>query len=259
MTAKRLIFASAAAALIAAAAFAWVEWRISTLTTKLTSLTGATLTTTSVAELGLDPRIDGTSPSRWQLALALGAIDDALAAYPPDTFRQVPPGLAIAGELTISGTRVGGTVQPPLWIILATDYIVPGQHDGFVQRAFHHEYSSLLVASYPFPREQWSALLPADVSFPTDDRDRLAAATTYAIDLQPYYKAGFVSDYGASSLENDINTYAELLLHAPEDLARLARDHALIRQKALLIRRYYEDIDPAFVSKFTAAGLGSVD
>ncbi|WP_420333824.1 hypothetical protein [Roseibium sp.] len=208
-----------------------------------------------VTEIEIDSRIRGTPPRSWQATSALGAIQSALIEYPERLLRKSGPALVVAGDVSLLDVEVGGTIQTPNVIILATGYLLGGLGTADLKRTFHHEYSSILMRQYAFPLEAWYDALPEGFSFPETEGQRLAATQVYADDLAVYHRLGFVSDYGVSSFENDVNTYAELLMGDPARLKRLSDEHANIRIKKELILKYYIGIDSDFLEHFRNAGI----
>ncbi|MCG8597937.1 MAG: hypothetical protein MI785_26715 [Kiloniellales bacterium] len=65
-----------------------------------------------------------------------------------------------------------------------------------------------------------------------------------ASEAEGWWRQGFVSDYGRSSIENDVNTYAELLMADPAELMRLAEAFPPVEAKARLLARYYARLNP---------------
>lgn len=65
-----------------------------------------------------------------------------------------------------------------------------------------------------------------------------------ASEAEGWRRQGFVSDYGRSSIENDVNTYAELLMADPAELMRLAEAFPPVEAKARLFARYYARLNP---------------
>lgn len=202
-----------------------------------------------------DPRITGTPPGPVKGRVALYALSRAMEVYPEALLRDAAPEVYIVGELRLGGYRVGGAALPGL-VFLASDYLLRDAGMGYLRRAFHHEFSSVLIAKYPFPKTAWRAQLPSDFAFPISEESQLEATARRADaeDMNRYREAGFVSDYGASSLENDINTYAELLFEAPGELANLARSFPRIAAKAALIQDYYIGLNPDFAARFAGGG-----
>jgi len=99
--------------------------------------------------------------------------------------------------------------------------------------------------------------LPEEFTYPTSEQEQLEATQSYASakDLSAITALGFVSDYGMSGIENDINTYAELLLSEPEKLINLSRSSPLVEQKTKLIVQFYARLHDGFTDYFSSSGL----
>lgn len=192
--------------------------------------------------------------------LAKIAISAALKDYPPEFLRNTGPNIFIANEVSILGYPVAGTVLPEGdrgWVILAASYLLPTFNLQYAELTFHHEFSSLLIRLRPFPYQSWKQNLPVGFTFQNTVSARLDATVpnTAASKLTDLISEGFVSEYGRSSLENDINTYAELLMGNPEKLANLAKASEVVRRKAELIARFYASLHPGFAEYFSTQGL----
>jgi hypothetical protein len=212
--------------------------------------------------LGLDRRIVGDKAAGpLRSLLALWSINQALDAYPPAFLKVQGPNILLTNKLTLLGHPVSGTIQvrkPKGWVILASNYLLPSLDFEFMRRTFHHEFSSILIAAAPFPHVAWEAALPEDFTFPQTEQDILKGLqdNPRAAEMPAIYALGFVDGYGRSSKENDINSYAELLLDAPDELASLAARYPAIAKKAALISGFYQSLDPGFktqrFTKFTS-------
>jgi hypothetical protein len=64
-----------------------------------------------------------------------------------------------------------------------------------------------------------------------------------------------VSAYGATTAENDFNTYAEKIFTEPKALVLLACNHALIRKKLLFVLRTYVSLDARMENVFRELGI----
>jgi hypothetical protein len=198
------------------------------------------------------------APGPLQSLLALWAINQALDAYPPAFLKVQGPNILLTDKLTILGQLVGGTVQVQMhkgWVILASDYLFGSNDLKFMRRAFHHEFSSLLIEIAPFPHAAWEAALPEGFTFPPrNNQEVLKSLQNYpsADEMPEIYARGFVDGYGRSSKNNDINTYAEFLLEKPDELAALAARYPAIAKKAAIISGFYQSLDPGFkTQRFT--------
>jgi len=134
-------------------------------------------------------------------------------------------------------------------------YLLVGQNSSpidprEVELAFHHEFSSLLylyAGNDASPGSNWDKQNPPGFSYLQTREDRLQAASASADDSEAasWYGNGFVHSYGMTSKENDINTFAELLMGTPEELVQLAATWPRIDAKARILARFYAEIDPA--------------
>ena len=61
-----------------------------------------------------------------------------------------------------------------------------------------------------------------------------------------HWKAGFLTKYGASSVDNDISTYAEYLFVMPQKLQKLQSRYRIIKKKASLIVDFYCKVSKSF-------------
>jgi hypothetical protein len=126
--------------------------------------------------LGLDTFIVGDkAPGPLRSLFALWVINQALDAYPPAFLKVQGPNILLTHKLTILGQPVGGTVQVQMhkgWVILASDYLFGSNDLKFMRRAFHHEFSSILIEIAPFPHAAWEAALPEGFTFPPPEQPR---------------------------------------------------------------------------------------
>jgi len=202
--------------------------------------------------------VSGTQPEIKHVYAALVELNQALAKYPTDWLSHVLNRVYIVDKLNISGFRVGGTYlfendrgTGKTTIIIATDYDITADSKTFLRRVFHHELSSILLIKYPFPKDQWSSFWPDDIVCPTDQKSILQFTQNYTspLDIQTLHKKGFVSDYGLAGLENDINTYAELMIDDPEKMAILADQFPIIRKKLRILLLFYSGLNPEIQQK----------
>jgi hypothetical protein len=188
------------------------------------------------------------------LPRALDGIEHALAAYPPGFVARLCKAIFICGELTYDGVDAGGTYGP-IWIVLVAHQKLgaKGIYDT-ARLGVHHEFSSLIWQKLDGLRARWATLMPQSGWNP-------AATSADALRIERkngavQYEQGFLSLYGATSNENDLNTYAEIAFTDPQRIVRLAELHSLIARKAGLLMQAYERIDKRMVDVFEKLGLG---
>jgi hypothetical protein len=200
-----------------------------------------------------DARIDGiemVGADPANLPPALDGVEDALALYPPGFVRRLVAAIFIAGELRLNTERAGGFTGPA-WVLLAA----PDSSSSAGIRlnnveGLHHELSSFVLQKTNTLQE-WMVFAPADWSFATHNE----AALSHGRDQDPSPETGFLSAYGATTAENDFNTYAEKIFTEPKALVQVACQHALIRKKLLFVLHTYVTLDVRLDQVFRGLGI----
>ncbi|WP_420138368.1 hypothetical protein [Sphingomonas sp.] len=193
-----------------------------------------------------------TAAAPADVALALDAIAQSLAVYPPGFYASLCKAIFLCGTLRFGNEAAGGTYGPA-WIILAADPSVgAGGIRETARLGVHHEFSSLVLKRAPLIEMRWRMLMPADWEpDPTNDQ-------ALRHDGGANVQEGFLSSYGATSLENDFNTYAETAFANPERLIALAQDDPVIRTKAALLLEAYAAHDPRIMQTYRKLGLNRI-
>jgi len=189
------------------------------------------------------------------LPWALDGIERALDAYPEGFYGHHCSTIFVCGSLTFEGRPAGGGyVEGQDWIILAA----PPEHgqetiETTSELGVHHEFSSIVWARSLTLPGRWATLIPPGQVF--------AESTGRALDmvdtppLSP--ETGFLSAYGATSAENDFNTYAETVFTEPARLVDLADHHRTVAAKLALVLESYIDLDARMEAVFRQLGLGA--
>jgi len=199
------------------------------------------------------PWIDMKPADPADVAISLKGVEAALQQYPPGFVAKLIKAIFICGELRMQGERASGSVALA-WVIISArpDYGPEGLREvGF--SSLHHELSSLVLRADAGTLAKWAKFAPAGWPFVEDPGGALRRAET----ADPSFDTGFLSAYGATNLENDFNVYAEKMFGNPEEVARLAREHPLVRQKLEFVMATYAALDPAFAGVFGKMGLAS--
>jgi len=181
--------------------------------------------------------------------LALPALLEAMKLYPRELLNFYLSGVFLADSVAVEGNEGAGTYANGA-IYLSVSFVVDPEDAKQIALGFHHEFSSLLylgALNEATPGDLWDAQNPEEFRYLRARKDVLEAAGRYAPSWQAseWYAQGFVSDYGRSSRENDINTYAELLMGDPQELVQLASKWPRIDAKARILARFYATIDDA--------------
>ncbi|ATG78626.1 hypothetical protein [Pseudoalteromonas sp. 1_2015MBL_MicDiv] len=196
--------------------------------------------------------VEVTITSLDSAAETLDGIESALGVYPEGFISEV------IDTIYIVGAAAGGTYGSR-WIALSNVAQWNGTKANYenAYRGIHHELSSLIFNNSPFSVMTWQSLL---------NRDWKAAASNFEAltkdELAPDYSAGFLSDYGKTSMGNDFNTYAEFAFAEPEKLRELAATYPIIAKKLSVFITAYTQFSAKyqqnFEEYFTRTGLSDV-
>jgi len=221
---------------------------------------------------------------------ALKGIKSALFKYPPTLIRKYLSAVFVAGIIKGKEVYAAGTYHNS-WIYISTSGKDPLNPNKYSE-TFHHELSSLflkgpLSKSLPreqstlfayspystpiydpgvepikapkFPLERWSRTNKTNFKYPEQDSEYIRTVKNFRKpeEAPSWYKAGFVDDYGMSSLENDVNTYAEIAMVHPEKLKKLAEQYPRIEAKTKIFVEFYASLAPELRDYFKSVGLSN--
>jgi len=134
-------------------------------------------------------------------------------------------------RITMSGTYKNGVIY------------LKSQHSGhtaeYLEKILHHEFSSIMTKTYPFPWGiEWVGASAKRYNF---DYTVLEVGRYDARDERhELLRDGFVNVYAARDFENDFNMCAEYLWTMPKRFKELGRKYPRIETKRRLIKKYYE-------------------
>jgi hypothetical protein len=170
--------------------------------------------------------------------------------YPPGFVSSLVRAIFIGGELHDHSELAGGSTGPA-WFILAAPDSSSSEGIRLTNLAgVHHELSSYVLQKAG-ATDEWTAFAPVDWKFTRTSEDAL----TQGAAPDPAPETGFLSAYGATTAENDFNTYAERIFTEPKALVQFACKHALIRKKLIFVLRTYIKLDARMENVFRELGI----
>lgn len=212
-----------------------------------------------LAAVDKDPKIRIERAEKNYVYPALKGIGSALKMYPPMLVRKYLTALFIARTLEINGVT-GAAMFANSWIYVA----VPTRDELGIKSyelSLHHEFSSLLYNGGDFPTIQWHLINEPEFEYLDNQVDIInAAAPSNRKDpkqAEMWHAAGFVSDYGMASMENDVNTFAELIMGNPDKLRLLCNKYPKIAQKKKILVQFYTKLAPEMSTYFNTVGLAA--
>jgi hypothetical protein len=215
----------------------------------------------------LSPLVDVPSkgfliePSNSLYAItALKGVSSALEKYPLSLIKKNLKAIFISGMIKSYGVQIGGSYFNQ-WIYLSALEGFENESDAVenYEEKFHHELSSLFLKNAPLPTIRWHLANEPGFKYLPSEVDVIHAASQEnrrdPKEATSWYKAGFVHDYGMSSMENDFNMYAALAMTHPEELKKLAYQYPRIQAKTCIIVDFYSDLAPELGGYMASVGL----
>ncbi|MET1255923.1 hypothetical protein [Aliikangiella maris] len=174
------------------------------------------------------------------LCRAIDLIEKEINLYATKPIKQVLKNIYLADKLSFYQVEYGGTaIGDSLYLTVGS--VEQGYSDKYIAELFHHELSSLFFHYLAFDKSTWKNANPENFKYLESDKEVLAQVAKG--DVNHYstqnYENGFLSEYGKTNLENDFNTYAEVLMTEPEKLEALAKRYSRINMKLVLVQNFY--------------------
>jgi len=175
----------------------------------------------------------------------------AFAKYPDKVITENLTSVYLFKSMTFYGVPYGGT-NFRNYIYLASDGSNPNFTDGFVEGVFHHEFSSILLRNYAsrFDKAGWMRINPEGFRYGNGGADAIlngeaSLAFDYLLNVQ-----GFLTRYSQSSLEEDVNVYAQHLFDDSWEFWSIVEVNEKVREKTTLLINFYHTIHPEFTEDY---------
>ena len=178
------------------------------------------------------------NPNKYQLKRELANIDTALNVYPSSVIKHFLKNVYIL-ELM----RYGMTLRVPGGTYSYYDKSIYlsniGNSDLYLQKAFHHELSTLLRerSGHEFPRKQWMDINSEyGVIYNSDNYYN----NKLNLSLDSLHTLGYIELYSTSQFNNDVEVMSSWLFTKPVELSNLAKKYNVIKLKLKVLCDYYK-------------------
>ena len=177
----------------------------------------------------------------------------ALDKYPAEMLRLNLKAVYWLKKMSFYGVGYGGTNSTNA-VYLTNDGATLGYTDNYLEQTFHHEFSSILFRNYPslFDSMAWKTVNEKNFNY-NDPEDGVGAIrnTASSQDLDTAIcRRGLLTQYSMSSIENDVNTFAQNLFAASEGFWEMVEKYPRIRLKVYLLIKFYNKINPLFTEQY---------
>ncbi len=181
----------------------------------------------------------------------VATVFSALDKYPQHIIQEHLIEIYIFGVLEFFNQGYAGTYSDNT-LYMSNGGVAEGFTNGFIEQTFHHEFSSILWGTHAdlLDSVAWKKLNKIDygdggIQALIDDNDSQEFDTYYN-------ERGFLFQYAASDLENDINSFAENLFAPTLEFRDALKKHSVLRKKMALLIAFYTALDPSLNSSFFA-------
>jgi hypothetical protein len=191
------------------------------------------------------------------------ALEAAMDRYPAGFLGANLSLVVVFRSLEYNGLSPAGTYLFDQVYLAAGEYPAGEPRDIRIAQIFHHEVSSILLHRHRhlfdearFRAANFPGFVYTDEADGADpvlavNRQHTAAGSTPSL---PELAWGFLVPYARTHVEQDFNTYAEILLWRPDLLLNLFAPDSPVGRKARVVRDFYIAIDKRFEAVLTPRG-----
>jgi hypothetical protein len=180
-------------------------------------------------------------------------IAEALNKYPSGVLRKDLANVYFVRSMRFFDTPYGGTNSTDA-VYISNDGEKGGYTNYYLEQTFHHELSSIFFRNHTdqLDTTEWKKTNIATFNY-NDPENGVGSIrknqTSQEIDTL-LCQQGFLTEYSLSSMENDINTYAQNLFCPSAYFWRVADKYSRIGKKVRLLITFYHRIDPFFTEEY---------
>jgi hypothetical protein len=195
----------------------------------------------------------GESMDRNLIPRSKAVIAKALSKYPEAIFEYNLKSVYFLKEMKFYDVGYGGTNSTDA-VYVTNQGILSGYTDKYIEQTFHHEFSSILLRNYPafLDTNLWKGANSYNFTY-NDPENGVGAIrnnqSSQALDSLLCIK-GVLTQYGGSSIENDVNTFAQNLFCPEKNLWNYVDRFPRIKQKAKLLISFYSKISAMYTEQY---------
>jgi len=177
----------------------------------------------------------------------------ALNKYPVSVFEKNLKYVFFLKDMKFYDVGFGGTNSSDA-VYLTNQGVSHGYTEKYLEQTFHHEFSSILFRNYPtlLDTNTWK---DANVyGFIYNDPENGVGAIRNNQSSQDFdtllCQKGLLTQYGGSSIENDVNTFAQNLFCPEKNFWNLIDHYPRIKKKTDLLIKFYNGLSPVYTEAY---------
>ncbi len=188
-----------------------------------------------------------------EIARSKKIIAKALSKYPEIILEYNLKSVYFLKEMSFYNVGYGGTNYTDI-VYLTNRGITLGYTDKYLEQTFHHEFSSILFRNYPafLDTNAWKGANAPGFIY-NDPENGVGAIrnnqSSQNLDTL-FYLQGVLTQYGGSSIENDVNTFAQNLFCPEKNFWNYVDRFPRIRKKVTLLINFYNQISADYTEAY---------
>ena len=193
---------------------------------------------------------EGIDLDSSEYARSLRIVKRALKKYPVSILKENLSAVYVLKQIKFYGLVYGGTNSLKK-VYMGNSGYWEGYTEHYLNNAFHHEFSSILLRNYPhfIDERKWKSISDA---YGDGGVEALKSGGSEQEIDSVWNKMGFVHEYGSSDFENDFNSYAENIFSPSVHFYEAAFKYPKMTRKLEMIFFFYNQLDPSFDKEFFA-------
>jgi len=180
-------------------------------------------------------------------------IGKALDKYPENMLSYTLKSVYFLKQMKFYDVSYGGTNSTDA-VYLTNQGILFGYTDNYIEQTFHHEFSSILFRDYPafLDTTAWKeACIPGFIYNDPENGVGAIRSNQSSQEIDTLLcDRGILTQYGGSSLENDVNTFAQNLFCPGENFWTSVDRFPRIKEKTKLLISFYHKISHVFTEQY---------
>ena len=190
---------------------------------------------------------------RGEIQRSKTIIAKALSKYPDIIFEDNLKAVYFLKDMKFFDVAYGGTNSPSA-VYLTNQGVASGYTDKYLEQTFHHEFSSILFRNHPsfLDTNAWKGANAFNFTY-NDPENGVGAIrnnqSSQELDSVLCLK-GVLTQYGGSSIENDVNTFAQNLFCPEKNFWNYVDRFPRIKQKANLLINFYSRISAVYTEQY---------
>jgi len=175
----------------------------------------------------------------------------ALDKYPVELIKKNLKAIYVLEHLELYGQSYEGKNSSDA-IYISNKGVRKGYSNFYIEQTFHHELSSILLKNFPqfLDKKKWKAINGKDFKYGKGGVIAVKKGNSGQFFYDKLNAKGLLTEYGKSSLENDLNIFAQNLFKPHKDFAKILKKHEKLEKKKKLLINFYNKIDKNFTEKF---------